>query len=435
MNGIVIEYRTVLNVFIVLLFAAFLVSVLHRKWRMWITLVVLVGSTWAMMMLMKLLPYEMGALRQALGYVAMVVCAFVVFSDKWTKVLFAIGVMYADMIITEMLLAAVNPDLLTSANWMNEIAAVDRVRVIVTYVLMLGTLLFLSARLFTRATARLSTRDWLLFSMFPVSQVVILALWEMSAGQKNPSTVSAWQILSCGVCVLVDVGLYFAVRGMSQRAELKVENQLLARQIEAQKQHYAALTEQYEQVRVMRHDISNHVHTIQILLNENNTGAAREYAAETMEKNTFRSSLGACENPIADAFLFSRAEEAKARGIRVETDVRLPYQLGIANTDLITAMGNLLDNAVEAVLLLPEAERFIRISAGVKNNFLVLRVENSVSPASTKKRSRRIEGLERGLGSRILEELARQYQGTFSAGREGDLYRATITLQMDGTLL
>ena len=68
------------------------------------------------------------------------------------------------------------------------------------------------------------------------------------------------------VCIAADAFLYLAVRGMAQRSALKAKNDLLSAQIDWQKEHYAALTAQYANIRRMRHDIAKHLDTMQALL-------------------------------------------------------------------------------------------------------------------------------------------------------------------------
>ena len=64
------------------------------------------------------------------------------------------------------------------------------------------------------------------------------------------------------VCIAADAFLYLAVRGMAQRSALKAKNDLLSAQIDRQKEHYAALTAQYANIRRMRHDIAKHLDTV-----------------------------------------------------------------------------------------------------------------------------------------------------------------------------
>ena len=75
------------------------------------------------------------------------------------------------------------------------------------------------------------------------------------------------------------------MRGITQRAELRASNALLLKQVDAEKEHYAALTEQYEAMRRMRHDIANHLYTIQALLDNGDTKHAAEYAKEILPRH------------------------------------------------------------------------------------------------------------------------------------------------------
>ena len=70
-------------------------------------------------------------------------------------------------------------------------------------------------------------------------------------------------LLALAICTAADALLFTAIRGMAQRSELKARNDLLARQIDRQNEHYAALTAQYENLRRIRHDISSHLYTMQ----------------------------------------------------------------------------------------------------------------------------------------------------------------------------
>ena len=70
------------------------------------------------------------------------------------------------------------------------------------------------------------------------------------------------------VCVVADAALFTVIRGMAQRSALRAQNALLATQIVRQKEHYTALTDQYQAIRRMRHDIASHLYTIELLLNQ-----------------------------------------------------------------------------------------------------------------------------------------------------------------------
>ena len=87
-------------------------------------------------------------------------------------------------------------------------------------------------------------------------------------------------LLGLAVCVVADAALFAAIRGMAQRSELKAKNDLLTRQIDLQKEHYSAITAQYENIRRIRHDISSHLYTMEALLKKGQYAEATAYSAE-----------------------------------------------------------------------------------------------------------------------------------------------------------
>ena len=212
-----------------------------------------------------------------------------------------------------------------------------------------------------------------------------------------------------------------------QRVQLEVENELLESQLDAQLAHYGDLTAQYEQIRTMRHDISHHLNTIHALLEAGNLQAASEYSEQLLPAQTYSSRLGACRNPVVDAFLYTRVQDAQARGVPVRADVSLPVELPVSNTDLIVAFGNLLDNALEACAGIPDAQ--ITLRAHMDKGYLVIQESNPVRPRQPQgKKPRRIPELERGVGFRVLSSLAKKYDGSFRHTCENDTYTVTLLL-------
>lgn len=96
---------------------------------------------------------------------------------------------------------------------------------------------------------------------------------------------------------------------------------------------------------------------------------------------------------------------------------------------MIIALGNMLNNAEEACRAVKGAEPFIRIWAREENGCCTIRMENSAAAADTRKKAR-IHGLERGLGTGIINNIARQYNGTFITGAKGGVFSAALTMQV-----
>ena len=279
----------------------------------------------------------------------------------------------------------------------------------IIYISVLSLAMFLESLLFKRYQTNLSLRELLLYALFPLSQLLLLARWMKLSIINVLDHSMVFLIVSFGVCVIADVAMFYLLRATAQRARLQAENSL---QVELQKEHYVGLIAQYESVRHMRHDINNHLHTIQILLDQGNTAEASAYAAELRDSMP-AARLGQCQNPVLDAFLYDRQSSLHSRSITVEYKVSLPPQTAVSDLDLISAFGNLLDNAAEACQQLPNP--VITVKASIQQGYLLIETDNPVSPEVSVPKPLRIPQLERGVGFHILDELAEKYDGGFKS--------------------
>ena len=227
------------------------------------------------------------------------------------------------------------------------------------------------------------------------------------------------------VCIAADAFLYLAVRGMAQRSALKGKTTFSPRRSTGRREHYAALTAQYANIRRMRHDIAKHLDTMQALLQSGQYQAAAAYSNEVSAQAQVQAHLGICENPIVDAYLFSRSQELERQGFRVQLRVLLPEATGISDPDLIIAFANLLDNAAEACQT--GEDRTILLTAAVSKGLFDHRDRKFLRAAAGKKR--RIPELERGIGFSIFQELARKYDGRFSYHAENGRFTASLILK------
>lgn len=269
-------------------------------------------------------------------------------------------------------------------------------------------------------------RHWLGFALFPLSQYALLCGWFATSAHEAFSYGKVLYMLTVElICIGADVLLYYSMVSISRRSRLAAENELLIKQIDAQKAHYAALTDQFEDIRRMRHDIANHIYTINLLLREGRSDEAAAYAAELDKETTYYPKIGQCRNPVTDAFLYSRSKELEGKGVAVDMQINVPRIPQVSNLHMVSALGNLLDNAAEAALRCEKP--WIKLNAYSAKGYLIIEVSNPVPPVQEKKR--RIPELPRGVGSHILSEIAETYAGEYVCSEQDGVFLATLTLR------
>ena len=415
------------NACAIVMWAAFLWRVLDGpRFRVWVTvlLAALIGAAY---MAAALLLTTVGQLRALMFPVCSLAMAFLLFRGTPGRKLLAVAAELAGSLLMELMFTPLMIDLQSNDDisvWADPRALIYGV----TFLPVLGLGLMLISFIFTRSKNNLSGRQLLVFSAFPITQMVCEASLVTLMFTPPRYEYIPMQLIVSVLFLVSDILLYRTMMRTEQREQLEVENQLLEKQLDAQLAHYSDLTAQYEQIRAMRHDISHHLNTINALLQEGNLKAATEYSEQLLPMQTYISRLGKCQNPVVDAFLYSRMQDAEHRGVPVQADVSLPVELPVSNTDLIVAFGNMLDNALEACSGIPDAQ--ITLRAHMDKGYLVIQESNPVRARQPQgKKPRRIPELERGVGFRVLGGLAEKYDGSFRHARENDTYTVTLLLR------
>ena len=371
------------------------------------------------------LPF-MSGVRTTLGYFMFFAVCILVFKASWSKVLFHSAMILLLVITNEIIGAALYypPEALAGTP---ELLSLKGQLLFLGPNLATGAVLFFLYWLLCNHTKfELSGRHWLLFAIFPISQYLLMFGWLDTIRTAEDESRVVFFIITILAVIIADVGIFLAVRHISQQAQLQAENEMLSRLVEAQEKHYADLTAQYESIRRMRHDIANHLDTMQSLLESSRSGEAAAYLSE-LKASACDTTLGICENPIIDAFLHNKIESARVSGVEIRAKVSLGAGLPVSNVDLVRAFGNLLDNAVEACS--GTAGACVVLTCAQLNGCLVIRCENPVSESPAEK-SRRIPELDRGVGSRVLKALVEKYNGSLKQERQNGTFRAELILNL-----
>lgn len=419
-------FRFIMNVLIFLLWLWFFSLTMERKLSkpvlalLW---VVTFALYWSVAYIHTGSPF-----RTIIILVAALLLSFLGFRGSVWKHILSCFIVFAATGITELLILLIYPEQINFPDMDASFVTPQAILAQILYLIILSCLLWGASLLVNRYKTQLTTLQWLSYITVPLSQAFTftafcyLSLFGLSA--------DSWiAIATCGIFfIAADVLTVSAIRETAKKAELEAENRLLARQINAQTEYYANLTQQYEENRRMRHDIQHHLHTIQILIEQGRHEDASQYAAELMPQHAAQRQLLQCENTVVDAFLSSRIREAERNGTQINAQIALPSELAIQNTDLIIVFGNLLDNAMEACAGVAQPE--ICIDAHLSKGCLVIHEENPTTIRPMEKQ-RRIPELERGLGLHILEEMSSKYNGEFQYEAADGRFQITLILNIE----
>lgn len=131
-------------------------------------------------------------------------------------------------------------------------------------------------------------------------------------------------------------------------------------------------------LRAWRHDIRNHVQMVIGFLESGHVDRALSYIRDSSGVEDYTSLLTNSGNLALDNVLSAGFMKAKRHGIQINYTIKCCGIFPMSDTDISSLFGNLLDNAIEATLHLPNAnERYIEITVERVDQMFRIIVENS----------------------------------------------------------
>lgn len=258
--------------------------------------------------------------------------------------------------------------------------------------------------------------------------LAVITLSEQTVLVIADDTLDIWTILA--------VVLMMSVLVFNMNRQYEVEKKLAklkSEQAELLERDYTTLNNAYAINAKLFHDFHNHIGVLRQLLLHSKTEEAIQYLDELqMPVKEMTGTIWTGDETV-DYLINSKAVTAGENGIKYQVQVEFPRHTNLRSADLCAILGNLLDNALEAVKQIPVPEqRLIRLTIRRINQMLIIKVENSFITPPVKqdgalKTSKDENGLH-GWGLKSAQTAAEKYDGVVQTSYDGHTFRAVASL-------
>lgn len=202
--------------------------------------------------------------------------------------------------------------------------------------------------------------------------------------------------------------------------------------------YYQDLEAMQEQYDVFLHDMKHTMRTIAALAETHDCDRIGHLIKNLrMELGNIEWKM-ICSHKILNALLVERKEYADDNGVIFNPDIKEPlYLQDIEDVDIITLIGNLLDNAIAA-------EKRAKSKEGVhcsmwmsrEGRHVLIQVENSYEEKQgNKENSGELKariGEKHGIGCKSMKKIVKKYGGIMESSKEGGRYRVKVILPVQG---
>lgn len=194
-------------------------------------------------------------------------------------------------------------------------------------------------------------------------------------------------------------------------------------------------------LRSQTHEFSNRLHTIASLIELGRPDEALTFAAGELNLSQRLADrvLGSVQEPVIAALLLGKAAQARERGVELHLETHLePGTQGLEPGDLVTVLGNLIDNALDAAASSaadrePWVEVYLGLADGAGRELLLQvsdsgpGVEEAADVFARGYSTKESDAFGRGIGLALVQQVVERLGGTIEVSRH---VGAVFTVQL-----
>ncbi|MCL2215863.1 MAG: GHKL domain-containing protein [Defluviitaleaceae bacterium] len=254
--------------------------------------------------------------------------------------------------------------------------------------------------------------------------------------------------------------IFFLYNHLSKAVENNVKSALHTQEKEYYFTQCRLMQKSVENIKSMRHDMKLHLATARDFISTDKTVEATAYLNGLLGDIEESGVYSNTKNIAFDSIINFKLNNAKQENIKLDIRLLIPPALSIEVADIVTIMGNLLDNALDAVSKVEEKK--IKLDIEYSRESLFIQVENTFdgvvkcgnlrskflhqpisaaavrrhglkhdNNADDKRIATRKSGGEHGHGLKNIRKSVEKYNGHIDITHDENIFSVTVLLYVD----
>lgn len=219
----------------------------------------------------------------------------------------------------------------------------------------------------------ISISSWLVTFFVPVA-TMYMEFNFITSGTVN----KAQACLSIVIVLMLNFICLYMYNSLSSVYQIRMNETLLKQEKNYYLNQCELMKESTEQLRAFRHDMKNQLFIIKEMYDKNLCDEASAQLEKYAEKIEIKKYYCNSENMVIDSIVNFKLRNADINGIVVETEISVPSKINIEVSDLVTILGNLLDNSLTALETVSENKK-LYLKVVYDRGRVIISVQNTYS--------------------------------------------------------
>ena len=229
-------------------------------------------------------------------------------------------------------------------------------------------------RLINRKIQEIPIKQWITIILMPAISTVILYIiyYDLMSSHENN------KILLYCIAVLGLLYINFAVFDFFETYLKQLRLSVLEQVIERETTNYKQIENAYNDMRTLKHDISNQLDVITDLISRNDKKSAEAFIKSISLQLENVNAVCYTGEPIIDSVINIKLKYAHELGINITKRIKIAA-FDLDKIELCRAIGNVLDNAIEGCQRSDLSEQHIYISIQQVDDKIVVEITNTAA--------------------------------------------------------
>lgn len=260
--------------------------------------------------------------------------------------------------------------------------------------------------------------------------IIFVPLGSIVIGHFTAQSLDIVSAISAAIILLINADVFYLYDTLTEMFYKKQENELIQFQNKAYLNQIHIMQESQLKIRCLKHDMDNHLIKMQDLLEQQKYSELNKYLSGA--KQSIDTDVGIVDsgNESVDSILNYKLAQIKSINVDAEYEVSVPENLGISLFDINIVLGNLVDNAIEALKAVREDEsKKLIIKINSKQGYFKIYIANTfdgIVPADGS--SRKGDNFNHGLGLKSVLKTVEKYGGMLKTDTNGKMFEISVIM-------